>query len=87
MKTRIIAGAVFALVVAVTFFLAPAAVTAVTMAFMIAMASFELLHTTGLVKSLRLNVYSAIMAVLVVLFIIGYALFCKADKLNKARNG
>ena len=76
MKTRIIAGAVFALVVAVTFFLAPAAVTAVTMAFMTALASYELLHTTGLVKSLRLNVYSAVMAVLVVLwsyFGCGYA--------------
>ena len=74
MKTRIIAGAVFALVVAVTFFLAPAAVTAVTMAFMTALASFELLHTTGLVKSIRLNIYSALMAVLVVLwsFLGGY---------------
>jgi phosphatidate cytidylyltransferase len=68
MKTRIIAGAVFTLVVAVTFFLAPAAVTAVTMAFMTALASYELLHTTGLVKSLRLNIYSAFMAVLVVLW-------------------
>ena len=68
MKTRIIAGAVFALVVAVTFFLAPAAVTAVTMAFMTALASYELLYTTGLVKSLRLNLYSAAMAVLVVLW-------------------
>jgi phosphatidate cytidylyltransferase len=68
MKTRIIAGAVFTLVVAVTFFLAPAAVTAVTMAFMTALASYELLHTTGLVKSMRLNIYSALMAVLVVLW-------------------
>lgn len=76
MKTRIIAGAVFTLVLAVTFFLAPTAITAVTMAFMTAVASYELLHTTGLVKQMGLNVYSAVMAVLVVLwsyFGCGYA--------------
>lgn len=66
MKTRIIAGAVFVVVMALTFFFAPVAVTAITMAFMVALASYELLHTTGLVKHVRLNVYSAVMAVLVV---------------------
>ena len=44
MKTRIIAGAVFTVVVALTFFLAPTAVTAVTMAFMTVLASYELLR-------------------------------------------
>lgn len=68
MKTRIIAGAVFVVVLALTFFIAPTWVTAVTMGFMTALASYELLFTTGLVKSIRLNVYSAVMAVLVVLW-------------------
>lgn len=68
MKTRIIAGAVFVVVLALTFFFAPLAVTAVTMAFMTALASYELLYTTGLVRSIRLNVYSALMSVLVVLW-------------------
>jgi phosphatidate cytidylyltransferase len=68
MKTRIIAGAVFTVVVALTFFLAPTAVTAVTMAFMTVLASYELLLTTGLVKYIRLNVYSALMGVGIVLW-------------------
>jgi phosphatidate cytidylyltransferase len=68
MKTRIIAGAVFTVVVALTFFLAPTAVTAVTMAFMTVLASYELLLTTGLVKYIRLNVYSAMMGVGIVLW-------------------
>ena len=63
MKTRIIAGSVFVVVLAVTFFLAPVGVTAVTMALMTALASYELLFTTGLVRNIRLNVYSALMAV------------------------
>ena len=65
MKTRIIAGSVFVVVLAVTFFLAPVAVTAVTMGVMVVLASYELLYTTGLVRNVRLNVYSALMAVFV----------------------
>lgn len=65
MKTRIIAGSVFVVVLAVTFFLAPVAVTAVTMGVMVVMVSHELLFTTGLVRNVRLNVYSALMAVFV----------------------
>ena len=67
MKTRIISGAVFVIFLAVAFFLTPAIVTTITVAFMSALASYELLYTTGLVKQVRMNVYSAIMAVLVVL--------------------
>ena len=63
MKTRIIAGSVFVVVLALTFFLAPVAVTAVTVAAMTVLASYELLYTTGLVRNVRLNVYSALMAV------------------------
>jgi phosphatidate cytidylyltransferase len=65
MKTRIISGAVFVVIVAIVFFLTPAIVTAIVVALMSALASYELLYTTGLVKNLRLNVYSAVMAVLV----------------------
>ncbi len=68
MKTRIISGAVFALIMALTFFLLPSYVTAVTMALMMAAASYELLYTTKLVRNIRLNVYSALMAVLVALW-------------------
>ena len=68
MKTRIIAGSVFVVVLALTFFLAPLAVTAVTMALMTALASYELLYTTGLVRNIRLNVYSALMAVAITLW-------------------
>lgn len=67
MKTRIISGAVFVVVLAVVFFLTPAAVTAITMAAMCAVASYELLHTTGLVRNIRLNVYSVVMAIVVAL--------------------
>jgi phosphatidate cytidylyltransferase len=65
MKTRIISGAVFVVIVAIVFFLTPAIVTAIVVALMSVLASYELLYTTGLVKNLRLNVYSAVMAVLV----------------------
>ena len=68
MKTRIIAGSVFVVVLAVTFFLAPMAVTAITMGAMVALASYELLFTTGLVRNIRLNVYSALMAVGIVVW-------------------
>ena len=68
MKTRIIAGSVFVVVLAVTFFLAPMGVTAITMGAMVALASYELLFTTGLVRNIRLNVYSALMAVGIVVW-------------------
>lgn len=65
MKTRIISGAVFVVVLALLFFFAPLAVTAIAMAALCAVASWELLHATGLVKNIRMNIYSAVMAVLV----------------------
>ena len=68
MKTRIISGAVFTAVLAFVFFFAPTVVTAVFTAALCAVASYELLHTTGLAKSIRLNAYSAVMAALVVLW-------------------
>lgn len=68
MKTRIISGAVFTAVLALVFFLLPNFVTAVAVAALCAMASYELLFATGLVKNVRLNIYSALMAVLVALW-------------------
>ena len=68
MKTRIISGAVFTAVMALLFFAVPPVVTAVAMAALCVMASWELLHATGLVKSLWLNGCSAVMAVLVCLW-------------------
>lgn len=68
MKTRIIAGGVFGIVMALTFFIAPTWVTAITMALMVALASYELLYATGLVREVRLNIYSAVMAALFALW-------------------
>lgn len=68
MKTRIISGAVFTIALALLFFFLPAVITAIAVAGLCVLASYELLNNTGLVKSVRLNVYSAIMAVLVVLW-------------------
>lgn len=68
MMTRIISGAVFVIVLALAFFFAPIAVTAVVMAAICAIASYELLYKTGLVRNIDLNIYSALMAVLVVLW-------------------
>lgn len=65
MKTRIISGAVFTGVLALVFFLLPNIVTAIAMAALCAMASYELLYATGLVKNVRLNIYSGLMAALV----------------------
>ena len=65
MKTRIISGAVFTAVLALVFFLLPNFVTAISVAALCAMASYELLYATGLVKNIRLNIYSALMAALV----------------------
>lgn len=68
MKTRIISGAVFTVVLALLFFFLPVVVTAVAVAALCTAASYELLYTTGLVKNIRMNVYSAVMAVLVVVW-------------------
>lgn len=67
MKTRIISGVVFVIVLAIAFFLTPPFVTLITVALMSVLASYELLYTTGLVRNVRLNLYSAIMAILIVL--------------------
>jgi phosphatidate cytidylyltransferase len=62
MKTRIIAGAGIVGVLLAVLFLAPTWVGAIFVGLMSAMGSFELLWGIGLVKHVRLNVYSAVMA-------------------------
>lgn len=69
MKVRIISGAVFLVVMALLFFLLPPFVTALAMAILCAVASWELLHSTGLVTSLWLKLCSGLMAVMVVLWV------------------
>ncbi len=67
LKTRIISGAVFVVLLAAVFLVAPPIVATVAVALMAAIASYELLYTTGLVKQIRLNIYSALMAAAIAL--------------------
>ncbi len=62
MKTRIIAGAVLVVVLLITVLVAPKWVAAVVFGLMLAIAAYELLYRTGLVRHLRLVLYSAVMA-------------------------
>ena len=62
MKTRIIAGAAVVAVLLAVLILAPAWVAAIFMGLVSAIASYELLWGIGLVKHVRLNIYSALIA-------------------------
>ena len=62
MKTRILAALVLVPVLLVVLLIAPVWVAAAVVGLMCGIASYELLCRTGLVKSWRLNVYSAVMA-------------------------
>lgn len=68
MKIRMISGAIFTIALTLVFFILPPVIAAIAMALLCAIASYELLCTTGLVRNIRLNVYSAFMAVLVVVW-------------------
>lgn len=68
MKTRIIAGAAIVVVLLAVLFLAPVWLAMIFVGATCAIASYELLWRTGLVKHIRLNIYSAVMAFLVVLW-------------------
>lgn len=65
MIIRTLAGMVLVPVLIAVFLLVPHFVTALVVGIMAAIASYEMLYRTGLVRSFRLNVYSAIMAFLV----------------------
>ncbi len=62
MKTRIIAGAVLVVILLVVVLAAPKWVAAVVFGLMLGIAVYELLYRTGLVRHVRLVLYSAAMA-------------------------
>ena len=62
MKTRIIAGVGIVGVLLAVLFLAPGWVAAVFVGLTAALGSYELLWGTGLVKHIRLNIYSGCFA-------------------------
>ena len=62
MKTRIISAAVLLVAAAIMIYALPSVVTAVVVALALALAAYELLYQTGLVRHPRLVVYSAVAA-------------------------
>ncbi len=68
MKVRLIVSAVLLPLLLIALLLLPTIVTTVIIALASAIAAYELLHNTGLVKSLRLVIYSMLMAFLAVLW-------------------
>ncbi len=68
MLKRTIAGAVLVAVLAALIFWLPPVCMLIAVALMAAVASYEMLYRTGMEKNLRLNVYSAVMAMLVCLW-------------------
>ena len=68
MKTRIIAGGAIVIVLLAVLFLAPTEISVVFVSLMAAITSYELLWRTGFVKHIRLNIYSAVFAVGVVVW-------------------
>ena len=68
MKTRIVTAAVLIPLLFVVVLVLPEIVTAVLAGLIAAIASYELLFVTGLMKHVRLNIYSAIMAIAVAIW-------------------
>ena len=62
MKTRIIAAAVLVPVLFLIVLVAPESAAAAILGVLLAIASYELLYRTGLIKRPRLVIYSSIMA-------------------------
>jgi len=62
MKTRIISGAVMIVVGLIVLFAVPSLVTAIAIGAMLAVAAYELLYQTGLMRHPRMVIYSAICA-------------------------
>lgn len=65
MIIRTLAGIVLVPLLVAVFLVVPHEVTAVVVGIMAAIASYEMLHNTGMVKSTRLNIYSSVMSFLV----------------------
>ena len=68
MKTRVITAAVLIPVLLLLLMVAPTIVTAIAWGLMMAIAAYELLFSTGLVREPRLVLFSAVMAFAVVLW-------------------
>lgn len=68
MKVRIIVAVVLIPLLLVALLLLPTIVTTVIVGLIAALASYELLHNTGLVKNIRLVLYSMVMALLTILW-------------------
>ena len=68
MKTRILTAAVLIPLLFIVVLILPEIVTAVILGLLLAVASYELLTVTGLVKHVRLNLYSAAMGFLVAMW-------------------
>ena len=68
MKTRILTAVVLIPLLLLVVLVLPEIVTAVILGLLLAVASYELLYVTGLMKHRRLNVYAAVMAFLVSLW-------------------
>ncbi len=68
MKTRVFAALVLIPVLLIVVLLAPVVIAALLVGAICAVASYELLYRTGLVRHVRLNVYSAVMAFCVALW-------------------
>ena len=68
MKIRIIAAVILLPIMLLVLFLAPKVVTAILVGVISAIAAYELLYRTGLVRHVRLVAYSAIAALLVPLW-------------------
>ena len=75
MKTRVITAAVLVPVLVLILLICPAWATAWSLAVMLAIGAYELLYSTGLVRHVRMVVYSAVAAFAVPLwsfYSIGY---------------
>lgn len=68
MKVRVITAAIFAPLLLVVLFLVPKFVTALVFGLLCAVAAFELLYNTGLVRHVRLIVYAMVTAFLMPLW-------------------
>ena len=68
MKTRVITAAVLTPLLLIIVLLLPKIITAVLFGLICAMMSYELLHSTALVRHARLNVYAIVMSFLVAIW-------------------
>ena len=68
MKTRVLTAAVLIPVLLLLLMVAPSIVTAIVWGLLLAIAAYELLYGTGLVREPRLVLYAAVMAFAVVIW-------------------